>query len=36
MRAEMAMAKSDMAAPPAVEAGTSRVAVSVQGSIVLD
>jgi len=36
MREQMAMAKSDMAAPPAVEAGTSRVAVTVQGSIVLD
>jgi predicted secreted protein len=36
MRAEMAMAKSDMGAPPAVEAGTSRVVVSVQGSVVLD
>ncbi|HVN38771.1 MAG TPA: SIMPL domain-containing protein [Myxococcota bacterium] len=36
MRAEMAMAKSEPGAPPAVEAGTSRVAVTVQGSIVLD
>jgi predicted secreted protein len=36
MRQEMAMAKSDMMAPPAVEGGTSRVVVTVQGSIVLD
>lgn len=36
MRAEMAMAKSDSVAPPAVQAGTSRVAVTVNGSIVLD
>ena len=36
MRAQMAMAASDKMAPPAVEAGTSRVAVTVQGSIVLD
>jgi predicted secreted protein len=36
MRAEMAMAKSDMGTPPAVEAGTSRVVVTVQGSVVLD
>lgn len=36
MRAEMAMDSSFKAAPPAVEAGTSRVAVTVQGSIVLD
>jgi predicted secreted protein len=36
MRAEvMAMAKANVA-PPSVEAGTSRVAVTVQGSIVLD
>lgn len=34
MRAEMAA--SDQMAPPAVEAGTSRVAVTVQGSVVLD
>ena len=36
MRGEMAMAKSDSVAPPAVQAGTSRVAVTVNGSIVLD
>ncbi|HXK21477.1 MAG TPA: SIMPL domain-containing protein [Myxococcota bacterium] len=36
MRDKMAMAASEMATPPAVEAGTSRVAVTVQGSVVLD
>jgi len=35
MRMEMSMAKADMAAP-AVEAGTSRVSVTVSGSVVLD
>jgi predicted secreted protein len=36
MRAQMEMAKAADIAPPAVEAGTSRIAVTVQGSIVLD
>ena len=35
MRAQMEMARADVA-PPAVESGTSRVTVTVQGSIVLD
>jgi predicted secreted protein len=36
MEARMSMAMKDSVAPPAVEAGSSRVAVTVQGAIVLD
>jgi predicted secreted protein len=36
MEARMSMAMKDSVAPPAVEAGRSRVAVTVQGAIVLD